>query len=386
MQLMTFNEVLTFICDSFDDLIAPRSIARSNTNIIYLILKAVSKGYEVINNVCVVLNNKFDPANCSVEDLHSVASLVGTEYLKGSGSGLNIVVTNTSELPATLYAGFYSYKLDDDTTFVAEVLENTEIPVGGYVDIIAMTEKIGSYHVTAQSSIDIITENITDNLKFSCTDNANLLGTDDESDLEFRKRILSDDNRQNGIIELQTKLKNLPYIFDCRCKFNPNIEAVEYDGYTIPSGYLAIFYSGAPRNEMAKIIASKIMCSTVETEDSVTVTYDNEVFVNSEMKFNLIPFKKAEFDIKVRCNINTNIISEENAIAEISRILFTAYTPQVHVDYIKENDAYNYLNSIDLNGVELLGLDLIYNGEVTDYIEVPLSRIPSLREVKVNED
>ena len=33
-----------------------------------------AKGYEVINNVCVVLSNKFDPANCSDEDLVSVVA------------------------------------------------------------------------------------------------------------------------------------------------------------------------------------------------------------------------------------------------------------------------------------------------------------------------
>ena len=84
MQLMTFNESLTKLCDDFDELILPRKIARSKTNIIYLLFKAIAKGYEIINNVCVVLSNKFDPANCSEEDLVSVASLVGTEKLKGS--------------------------------------------------------------------------------------------------------------------------------------------------------------------------------------------------------------------------------------------------------------------------------------------------------------
>ena len=61
MELKTFDTILTTICDSFDSLISPRTIARTNTNIIYLIFKAVAKGYEIINNVCVVLSNKFDP-------------------------------------------------------------------------------------------------------------------------------------------------------------------------------------------------------------------------------------------------------------------------------------------------------------------------------------
>ena len=36
MQLLSYDEILTNICDSFDTLIAPRAIARANTNIIYL--------------------------------------------------------------------------------------------------------------------------------------------------------------------------------------------------------------------------------------------------------------------------------------------------------------------------------------------------------------
>ena len=79
MQLLSYDEILTNICDSFDALIRPRTITRANTNIIYLIFKAVAKGYEVINNTVVALSNKFNPENCSVEDLDSVDTIVGTE-------------------------------------------------------------------------------------------------------------------------------------------------------------------------------------------------------------------------------------------------------------------------------------------------------------------
>ena len=98
MQLLSYDEILTKICDSFNALIAPRTIARANTNIIYLIFKAVAKGYEVINNTVVTLSNKFNPENCSVEDLDSVSSIVGTERLQGSASGLHIIITNNSIL------------------------------------------------------------------------------------------------------------------------------------------------------------------------------------------------------------------------------------------------------------------------------------------------
>ena len=95
MELKTFDTILTEICDSFDELISPKKIARTNTNIIYLILKATAKGFEVINNICVVLSNKFDPLNCSDKDLVSTAKLVGTQIRAEAVSGLSIAVYNT---------------------------------------------------------------------------------------------------------------------------------------------------------------------------------------------------------------------------------------------------------------------------------------------------
>ena len=125
MQILTFDEILTKICDDFDTLISPKKIARTNTNILYLVFKAISKGFEIINNVCVVLSNKFDPANCSEEDLQSVADLVGTERLKGSATGLLINITNTSNKSVTLLARTYTYNHDDDVSFIGTVLSDT---------------------------------------------------------------------------------------------------------------------------------------------------------------------------------------------------------------------------------------------------------------------
>ena len=153
MELKTFDTILTTICDSFDSLISPRTIARTNTNIIYLIFKAVAKGYEIINNVCVVLSNKFDPLYCSDDDLISSASIVGTERHKGSATGLHIIITNNGSVSATLLAGLYTYALDDDTKFEFEVMENTVIASGSHISFIAMSEKIGRYPVTAQSKM-----------------------------------------------------------------------------------------------------------------------------------------------------------------------------------------------------------------------------------------
>ena len=382
MQLMTFNEILTKLCDDFDELITPRRMARSNTNIIYLLFKAIAKGYEIINSVCVVLDNKFDPAYCSSEDLESVSAIVGTNRYEGSATGLYIIVTNTNEVATTLLSGTYYYKLDDNTTFYFDVLEDTEIASGGFVTFIAMSQSIGSYPVTTQNSITVTSDRtIPSGIEFSCQDNAELLGTQRETDLEFRKRILNGVDNQDNIIELENKLKNLPYLFDARCVFNQTTGAESYDGISIPAFTLAIFFSGMPRNEIAQVVASKIVCPTVSTNDSVELTYENDVFIGGEYTVNIIPFKETLFDIDVTLKVDTRYAEVDIVKAEIRKALVTAFTSMVHKDYVKENDIYNVIEDLNIAGVTLLGANLIYNGSEVEYISVPLSRLPKLENV-----
>lgn len=382
MELKTFDTILTTICDSFDSLIAPRTIARSNTNIIYLIFKAAAKGYEIINNVCVVLSNKFDPLYCSDDDLVSSASIVGTERHKGSATGLHITVTNNGSVSATLLAGLYTYALDDDTKFEFEVMENTVIASGSHISFIAMSEKIGRYPVTAQTTITVTSEQpFSSDLVFSCTDNAALLGISEETDLELRERINSKTDRQNSMVELESEIRNLPYIFDCKVKFNPMSTEIEYDGYTIPAYTLAIFYSGEVKKEIAEKVCEKIICPTLQTADSVEVFYENDVFVGGKHGVNLIPFAKTQYAVELIYKINKTYANEYDIQNEIRTVLFNTFVSEKHVDYIKEDDFYNAIEALGITGIELLGVNLKYNNSNVNYIEIPSSRIPELTNV-----
>ena len=382
MELKTFDTILTTICDSFDSLISPRTIARSNTNIIYLIFKAVAKGYEIINNVCVVLSNKFDPLYCSDDDLTSSASIVGTERHKGSATGLHITVTNNGSASVTLLAGLYAYALDDDTKFEFEVMENTVIASGSHISFIAMSEKIGRYPVTAQSTITVTSEQlVSSDLIFSCTDNAALLGLFEETDLEFRERINSKTDRQNSMVELESEIRNLPYIFDCKVKFNSTNTEIEYDGYTIPAYTLAIFYSGEVKKEIAEKVCAKIICPTLQTSDSVEVFYENDVFVGGKYGVHLIPFAKTQYDVELIYKINNTYANEYDIQKEIRTALFNTFVSEKHVDYIKEDDFYNAIEALNIAGIDLLGINLKYNNSNVNYIEIPSSRIPELTNV-----
>lgn len=382
MQLMTFNEILTKLCDDFDELIAPKAISRRNTNIIYLIFKAVAKGYEIINNVCVVLSNKFDPLYCSDDDLTSSANIVGTERNQGSATGLHITITNNGSVSVTLLAGLYTYALDDDTKFEFEVMENTVIASGSYISFIAMSEEIGQYPVTAQATITVTSEQpISSDLVFSCADNTALLGISEETDLEFRERINSKTDRQNSMVELESEIRNLPYIFDCKVKFNPTNTEIEYDGYTIPAYTLAIFYSGEVKKEIAEKVCEKIICPTLQTIDSVEVFYENDIFIGGKHGVHLIPFAKTQYAVELIYKINNTYANEYDIQNEIRTALFNTFVSERHVDYIKEDDFYNAIEALDITGIELLGVNLKYNNSNVNYIEIPSSRIPELTNV-----
>lgn len=386
MQILTFDEILTKICDEFDTLISPKKIARTNTNILYLIFKAISKGFEIINNVCVELSNKFDPASCSEEDLQSVADLVGTERLKGSATGLLINITNKSNESVTLLAGTYTYKYDDDVSFTGTVLSDTVISALNTLSLIFMSDSIGSYAITEQSDIkasvtaDVV---ISSDLSFSCDDNASLLGSEEESDIDFRKRILHTTDRQNTLVELETEIKNLPYIFDCKVKYNTTDDVIDIDGASLSPYKMFIYCSGDLRNEIAEVVAKYSFYQTQEdsTTTHETLTYVNEVFANGGCEIIVNYFKKVNFSVDVRYIVDTSYLSASSAREQITSVLLKNYRSQLYIDFIREADIYNTVEALDIAGLTLLSVDLKYNNETVDYIAVPPSCLVYLENV-----
>ena len=382
MEIKTFDVILNELCNTFDSLITPRKIARTNANIIYLLFKALAKGFEIINNICVVLSYKFDPRNCDSSDLESSASLDGTERYKGSGSGLKITITNNGEIPCNILKGVYKYKLNDDVTFSFEILEETEIKQGSYITVIAMSEIIGRFSVTAQNDIEVTSEQeINSDLSFSCTANNALLGTLPETDLELRERILTKIDRQNSIVELETTLKNLPYIFDCRIKYNSDFSSITYDDIVIPPFTVLICYSGALKEELAKKVCEFILYPTVRTEDSKEVKYYSNVFINGFYPVYFTPFKRTQYQAEVTLKVEDVFVNYYEVIKEIRTTLFNNFISEVHTDYVKEEELYNVIKALNLTGVNILGLNLIYNGNKVNFIEIPLTRIPELTDV-----
>lgn len=400
MEVKSFDTILTGLCDTFDSLISPKTIARSNTNIIYLVFKALAKGFEVINNVCVSLNNKFDPSSCSEEDLESVASLVGTERLKGSASGLEITVTNSGEETAELQSGFYYYTFDDDTIFKFEVLAESEtvpyvtVKAGSSVSYFAFSEDtdgnalLGSYAVTEQSDITVTTDKVlSSDFTFSCSDNSELLGESSETNSAFRQRILTETTLQDSIVELQAKLKSLPYIYDCQVIFNDTLTAKTVDDVTIPPYYMAIFYSGALRSELAQVVAEKSIFPTVNVDGESQLTmYENDSFVDGYYAVYVTPFREYTYSVKVNFTYNATYQTRATAEESISTLLYNKLRGHKHSDYIKETDIYDALSSLESASVEILNVDLYdTDGNEVSYISIPKSRIPYLLSVNFDD-
>ena len=393
MQIITYNEALTQICDWFDSVIAPRTIARTNTNIIYLIFKAFAKAWEVINNTCVELNDKFDPANCTDSDLESIAFLVGTERIGGSSSGLLVTVVNNASEAVYLPAGTYTYALDEDTSFSATFTADKLVESESSIQITFLSADKGSFPVTSQqdislTAVDLNGDEITipDTFSFANADNSQLLGYADETDLEFRKRIIEDTDRQDVITEIKNKIKSLPYVFDCDIKFNDNPVGQSYDGYVIPPYYMLLMVSGDIKDEIAEIVASKGVYPTVQTDANSYAIYQNDVFADGQYKVWITPYRKYDFSVDVAFYADENFISSTQAEEKIRKGLFNAINGNRHIDVITENDIFGYINALNITGVKVLGVNINDPSGSTNknYITFQKTRIPNLTAVNAS--
>lgn len=384
MRLFSYDEALTELCDAFDELISPKKIARSNSNVIYLLLKAFAKGWEVINSTVYSLYGKFVPTLCSDDDLLSLAYITGTRKMTGSVSGMRIVAVNNSPMPVSLLAGTYTYKPDDETTFTYELESDVEIKGESSAKFTFLSEKVGSFYFTGVSGIQVDSDvKVNESLVFSSVDNADLLGHTEETNLEFRRRILEDTDRQDIITELRDAVRNLPYVFDCNVKFNNTPVPVVYDGFTIPSYHLLLMVNGDIRPGIAETVVNKGVYPTVQAETSVPVTFKNDVFFNGYTVY-ATPFRTSEFGIKVTYSADKLYISDNQAETSIRAVLFSHYGGSSHFDVLTENDVFNVLIDAQITGLRILGVSLSDpSHEDAEYLTFAKTRIPVLDTVSV---
>lgn len=385
MELKTFDTILTELCDYFDTLISPKAISRSNSNIIYLLIKASAKGFEIINNVCVMLNNKFNPATCSEDDLVSTGKIVGTKMRKGAVSGLKISVYNSAIQPTALPAGTYTYSFDSDINFSFTLTEDITINAESTASFIALSNEIGSYRVTQQNDIDITSEDVTipSVFSFSCVDNLSLLGYDDETALEFRKRVLEDTERQDIINELKEKILELPYVYDCTLSFNRSESDMVIGDFTVKPYHLLIVISTAKyTDELAEIVASNAIYPTVNVEgESHVVEYKNDVFADGSYKVYLNDFVKKDFSITFDIQIDSTYNSSSNVKSKIESALMNVFNSNTYRQSITAEDVFTEVNKLELAGVRLLGVTFNVDSSDVSYISFNKTELPNLTSI-----
>lgn len=383
MVIKTYQEILNELCDIFDSYIYPKTISRSNTNFIYLLLKAIAKGFEIINNTVYAASKKFDPASCDIEDLESIAKLVGTERKKGKASGLQIIVTNIGDEPVTLQEGTYEYYYTTDIVF-SFTTQSIQLEAGQQTIKAAYSKDIGKFYVETNNSIVVTRTDgqaIPRSLQFSCLDNTALLGYDDESDLDFRKRILTDTERIDTLQELELKLKNLPYLFDAKLFYNWADSPVTIDDITIDPYKLLVVINGEPRSEIAEIVAKSTFYQTVLVDPNKVIYYSSSVLYQGKYPIYYAEFSKNYYDVKVTYKYNSAIIPDFDIKNQISVALNEYKYKVTHTTYITEAEFYEKLLALNLASVKILNIELIQDSVIKPYIESSVLQIPVLNQI-----
>lgn len=392
MNAMTYDEILVFLCDEFDKLIAPKTIKRTNTNIIFLLLKSIAKGYELINNVCVLLSYKFNPALCSDEDLESTAKLVGTQKIAGKGSSLVIYAQNSDvENPQTLPAGTYTYQFDADTFFTFTLNVSQEVTAGTSASFIAISNIKDSVLVTSQQSITVTASGeqgeieIPEFFLFSCEDNSSLQGYPDESTLAFRQRILTDQNRIDIFNELQLSLRNLPTIFDVKVVFNPSPIPTPVGSISLPGFNLLLIVRGNVTEDFAKTVVDYGIFPTFLVDDGgKTVYYKSASLAGEGYPVNYIEFTDNEYTVEIELLYDTNKWNREELLVNIQNSLVSYKNPVLYNEYITEDNFYTTIKNLNLVSVQVLDVKLKQKGTEKPYIQNNPTQIGKLTEAIIN--
>ena len=389
MTIVSFDEILNIICDEYDRLIAPKKIRRSNKNIIYLIFKACAKGYELIANIIYALDGKFDPARCQDSDLLSVAKLVGTEIIEGNGSGLLVRVTNNNPSNAVvLEAGRYVYEFNADIKFFLDIESGIEIAGGTTEQFAAFSEIKGSFPVTAQDSITLERADeadISPDLQFSCEDNTAILGSEDETLYEFRKRVLTDNTRSDILQKLELAIKNKPYIFDATIFFNQSDVDVTIGTTVVPPYKMLLTLLGYPRNEIAELVASHCIYQTVEVAgNGGTLRYVSPNMAGGAYEVCYKNFDEKLYDVVVDYRYDSRLALSTVIGTEITKALASYKFPTKRTSLIKENIFYNIIDDLNLPSAELLNITLKVDGVEVPYIEVNKTSIGKLQTLTLN--
>lgn len=412
MIVKTFDEILTYLNDKLDEFIAPKSdgvkILRTNNNILYLLQKADAKGYELIQASCAALDAKFDPARCSDADLVSIGKIAGTNRLPGKPTVLMITATNTNTVATPLITGseypakcVYQYSSDvwfEFTITSMQTFEPNESRTYFAYSVTPDTREslIGAYEITAQDNIGVMTDTegdfVSAGFTFSNASTEGTLGYPEETPLEFRKRILSDTNREDTLKELETEINSLPTILSCRVVFNrDSSEDLSVGPVDVPPYYMLIVVSGEVTEELGDAVLRHGIFPTIDVTGQVPDEYCGRLIMPSEnytdgfvpvyyMRF--IPY---QYMIEITYASDPALALDDTIQSAIVNKMAGVYgNPTRHTAEITEDIFYNDVASLNIDSLKVLNVTLdeynlgSWSEAAGGYIAVPASELAKM--------
>jgi hypothetical protein len=386
LTLKSTDELLSEMTDVYDSFIAPKRVWRGNNNKLYLVIRSIAAGYSKLLDAIIALRNRFHPLYCDDVDLYSTAYMVGTSPRLGSGSIVNISITNRSTLePKTLYMGTYTYTAASGMVFSFQIAVDALFNVLEQKIVSAISAEKGAFHVTAVSNIRLSrTDGASIDAAFSCScaDNAGQLGYPDEDAYAFRQRILREGDRQDHIRELELKIRNLPNIFECNLKLNQSTAQMVYDDIVLDPMELLVTISGVPTDAIARLVAEHVLYATHMSDSTQVVYYENEQYADGKYPVYYRYHDHTEFALDIIYQYDSAKLKTVQVEDTINALLDKYRHAVQHIAVISERLIYDDLRELNLPNVVLLDVNLKADqgGAIVQipYLTVPVTRLPRL--------
>lgn len=381
----SLDEILTIIEDAFDSTVSPKKIFRDDNNKMHLMYKGDAAGLQLINKMVLSLKRRFDPQYCPDSDLPSTARMAGTKFLPAKASLVQITVSNTSNVEdVVLAAGVYLYPSATGEIFTFTIGTDTLLSATEARAYSAVSQNTGSFPVSTNTTVMVKREDsatIDSNLVFSTEENSSYLGYAAETIYEFRKRMLTDANRQDEIVQIENDIKALTNIFECNCVFNALTEPKDYDGITLGTHELLVVITGSANDELADVVAKHTVHKTHIVDPLNVVYHNDDMYVGGRYPVYFMHHLTTDYELIVSYNYDSTKLKTAQIEAAFNTLLARYKNTNRHVDTVTEYDVYSRLNEALLANVSILNVNLLVGGVEVPYVSVPKTRLPRLTTV-----
>ena len=399
----SLDEILTELGDSFDaDIsVSQRKIVRSTANKVWLMLRAFSRGLYGIYQVVAALNYKFDPVYCTDAELESTMRITGTTLRPGKASLLTVTIWNNHDVSSkSLLPGVYSYLSANGITFSITIQDTIVIPHNSFVkrdfySSSAGSPLIGIYTVSDNTKIDVYENGgavIDSYITFDCENNETQVGYAAETLFEARKRILSDNQRQEILHILEERLQLLPNVHECTVIGNNTLAPISSpylndDNMTyaliLPQSVMIIL-TGSPTSDFAEQFLALCPFITTAPEHVAnygTVYYATDIYLDGRFPVHYLPHKIASYSVVVKYGyVASQVITTAiDTLLESFLQPFKANTRYKKI--ISTEDFYNVLAEYQNPSVKILSVSFTYGGNTVYYMQFDKTQIARLENI-----